>query len=266
VFGLEKFHQYTYGQEVKVQSDHKPLEIIMKKPLHIAPKLLQRMLLRLQKYVIKLEYHPGKEMHLADALSRAYLRNNDCTGELLDETIHVTELLCIPEDRLQEIRHETLRDKSQKELSHVIMTGWPDSVSEMKSIVQPYFNVRDELILQDGVIFRGDRVVIPESMRHDMLCKIHQSHIGTEGCLRRVRENLYWPKMNSETRDFISKCSICRSLDDKQCKETLMPHDVPYRPWAKVACGIFSCDGKDYLVTVDYFYSFWEVDHIPHSA
>jgi hypothetical protein len=57
VFGLEKFHQYTYGQEVKVQSDHKPLEIVMKKPLHIAPKRLQRMFLRLQKYVIKLEYY-----------------------------------------------------------------------------------------------------------------------------------------------------------------------------------------------------------------
>lgn len=40
VFGLEKFHQYTYGRDVKVQSDHKPLEIIMKKPLHIAPKRL----------------------------------------------------------------------------------------------------------------------------------------------------------------------------------------------------------------------------------
>lgn len=104
------------------------------------------------------------------------------------------------------------------------MTGWPDSVSEVNGIVQPYFNVRDQLILQDGVIFRGDRVVIPESMRHDMLRKIHQSHIGTEGCLRRVRENIFWPRMNSETRDFINKCDICRSLDDKQCKETFMPH------------------------------------------
>lgn len=168
------------------------------------------MLLRLQKYSTQLEYHAGREMHLADALSRAYLRNDDRTGELSEETVHVTQLLPIPEDRLQEKRNETQRDKSLKELSHVIMTEWPDSVSEVKGIVQPYFNVRDERILQDGVIFRGDRVVIPESMRHDMLRKIHQSHIGTEDCLRRVQENLFWPRMNSETRDFISKCDICR--------------------------------------------------------
>ena len=80
VFGLENFYQYTYGQDVTVQSDHKPLEIIMNKPLHTAPKRLQRMLLRLHKYSTKLEYHPVKEMHLhvADTLSRAYLRNR-CT-------------------------------------------------------------------------------------------------------------------------------------------------------------------------------------------
>ncbi|CAC5408070.1 unnamed protein product [Mytilus coruscus] len=66
IFGLEKFHSYTYGRTVNVISDHKPLESIMKKPLHAAPKRLQRMLLRLQKYDIILQYRPGKEMYLAD--------------------------------------------------------------------------------------------------------------------------------------------------------------------------------------------------------
>lgn len=72
IFGLEKFHSYTYGRTVNVISDHKPLESIMKKPLHAAPKRLQRMLLRLQKYDIILQYRPGKEMYLADNLSRVY--------------------------------------------------------------------------------------------------------------------------------------------------------------------------------------------------
>ena len=71
IFGLEKFHQYTYGRTVRVISDHKPLESIMYKPLHAAPKRFQRMLLRLQKYDIKLQYRPGKEMYLADTFSRA---------------------------------------------------------------------------------------------------------------------------------------------------------------------------------------------------
>ncbi|CAG2198015.1 unnamed protein product [Mytilus edulis] len=60
VFGLQKFHQYTYGRNVYVTSDHKPLESILKKPLHYAPKRLQRMMLQLQKYNIELVCKPGK--------------------------------------------------------------------------------------------------------------------------------------------------------------------------------------------------------------
>ena len=132
--------------------------------------------------------------------------------------------------------------------------------------MQPYFNIRDELSVQDGIIFRGDRVVVPDSMRQDMLRKIHRSHIGTEGCLRRARDVLYWPGMNSEAKDFISGCDICRSLDDKLCKETLISHEVPTRPWAKVACDLFALNGKDYLVTVDYFSNFWEIDYLTRAT
>jgi hypothetical protein len=62
-----------------------------------------------------------------------------------------------------------------------------------------YFDVRDELTVQNGLIFKGERVVIPTSLRLDMIKRIHYSHIGVEGCLRRARESLYWPGfLNSE--------------------------------------------------------------------
>lgn len=73
VFGMEKFHQYIYGRQVTVQSDHKLLESIHRKPLFSAPKRLQRMVLRLQKYDISVIYVPGRDMVLVDTLSRAYL-------------------------------------------------------------------------------------------------------------------------------------------------------------------------------------------------
>uniref|UniRef100_A0A674AFT5 ribonuclease H n=1 Tax=Salmo trutta TaxID=8032 RepID=A0A674AFT5_SALTR len=60
VFGMERFHQFTYGRTVAVQSDHKPLESIMTKPLLSTPKRLQRMLMRLQNYEVSLRYVPGK--------------------------------------------------------------------------------------------------------------------------------------------------------------------------------------------------------------
>jgi hypothetical protein len=75
VFSLEKFNQYTYGCHVKIQSDHKPLESILKKSLACAPRRLQGMMMRLQKYDYEVRYERGKNMHLADTLSRAYLPN-----------------------------------------------------------------------------------------------------------------------------------------------------------------------------------------------
>ena len=62
VFGAEKFNQYTYGRKVYVESDHKPLEVIYRKPLATAPKRLQRMLLRLQKYDLEIGFKPGQHM------------------------------------------------------------------------------------------------------------------------------------------------------------------------------------------------------------
>ena len=73
VFVCEKFHYYIYGFPINVQSDHKPLESIMQKPLCQVSPRLQRMLLKLQKYNFTVKYTRGKDMHIADALSRAHL-------------------------------------------------------------------------------------------------------------------------------------------------------------------------------------------------
>ena len=77
LFALERFNQYTYGKKVLVENDHKPLEIILKKPLHDAPPRLQRMLLRLQQYDFVFKHKPGKELVVADTLSRAPLPDQD---------------------------------------------------------------------------------------------------------------------------------------------------------------------------------------------
>ena len=80
VYALEKFHQYTYGSTVEMESDHKPLESITKKPLCHAPPRLQRMLLRLQRYDFMIVYKPGKEMVIVDALSRAFVEDRATDG------------------------------------------------------------------------------------------------------------------------------------------------------------------------------------------
>lgn len=79
VFTLNKFDQYIYGRPVTVQSDHKPLSAIASTSLRSAPKRLQGMLLKVQKYNVSIVYKPGREKHLADTLSRAFLANTENT-------------------------------------------------------------------------------------------------------------------------------------------------------------------------------------------
>ena len=77
LFGCVRFHQHIYGNKTFVESDHKPLESKMKKPLPRAPAGLQRMLLRLQRYDFQLSYKSGNKVVLADALPRATVKDAD---------------------------------------------------------------------------------------------------------------------------------------------------------------------------------------------
>ena len=88
VFGL-RFHTYRYGRHITVYNDHKPLEMITKKPIHTAPPCCQRMLLCLQRYDYSLIYKTGKKMVLADRLSRFPSRKGNDPIELHQKVQHL---------------------------------------------------------------------------------------------------------------------------------------------------------------------------------
>ena len=111
VFSVEKFNDYTFGRKTIAHTDHKPLELIVKKPLHRAPKRLQGMMIHLQKYDLEIRYERGNRMFLVDTLSRAYPSRVKVQSEF--ETINVTNYLPISQARLLQIQHETEKENSQ---------------------------------------------------------------------------------------------------------------------------------------------------------
>ena len=265
VFSVEKFNDYTFGRRTIVHTDHKPLESIVKKPLHRAPKRLQGMMIRLQKYDLEVRYERGNKMFLADTLSRAYLPS--CTQvESEFETINMMNYLPISEARLLQIQRETEKDESLQALKAVIQQGWPEHKSALPPVVSPYFNMRDEMSVQDGLIFKGERVVVPKAARGELLRRIHNSHLGVNGCLNRARECLYWPGMTGDIKNHVSTCEACREYERSQTKETLKSHETPSRPWQYVAADLFELEGKSYLVTSDYFSDFFELDHLRSTS
>ena len=69
MFVQEHFHQYIYSKEVQVESDHKPLETILKKPIENVSPRIQLMLLRLLRYKLDVRYVPGTKLYIADTPS-----------------------------------------------------------------------------------------------------------------------------------------------------------------------------------------------------
>eukprot|EP00918_Siedleckia_nematoides_P068218 GHVU01148538.1.p1 GENE.GHVU01148538.1~~GHVU01148538.1.p1 ORF type:complete len:917 (+),score=68.85 GHVU01148538.1:344-2752(+) len=256
-YGLEKFHHYTFGRGVHVVTDHKPLVAISRKPLSKAPRRLQNLLLRAQHYDYNLSWQPGKTLVVAVALFRAPTQKStefEIVGSILEERIK--------DDRLKQIRAATAEDKTLKDLGTVIVAGWPSEKSDLPQYLKPYFDYRDELSVYCGVIYRGERIVIPTSLRQDVKKRVHAGHLGINSCLRRARDLVYWPGMSTEIRQHVEACGTCATYAERQAQDSPMISEIPERPWHKVAADLLSWGGEEYMVTVDYHSNFFELDKL----
>ena len=265
LFGCERFHQYIYGKKVHVESDHKPLESIMKKPLSNAPPRLQRMLLRLQKYDIHLTHKAGKWMILADTLSRAHVMDMD---EKLPEEdgiaqIHMIYANCAATDeKLETIKQETCLDLHLKTLLWYINNGWPRNKEDVSEVLRVYWSYKEDLSVINGIIFKGERIVIPMKMRTDILKKLHQSHMGIEKTKLRARETVFWPGINRQIEDMVKACETCLTNRSQQRREPLIPSEIADYPFQMVGTDLFYWNGQDFLLTVDYYSRYWEIERL----
>ncbi|XP_055371850.1 uncharacterized protein LOC129605879 [Condylostylus longicornis] len=159
LFGCTRFHQYIYGLSILVETDHKSLVSLFKKPLYQIPARLQRFMLRLQAYDLTVQYRPGKFL---------------------------------------------LRDK--------------------------------------------------------MLHRLHESHMGIQRYQNLAKSSIYWPNINNDIYNLISNCETCVKFQNSNLKQELKSHDMVEIPWFKVGCNKFEFNKKPYLLVVDYYSKFIEID------
>ena len=91
------------------------------------------------------------------------------------------------------------------------------------------------------------------------LKRIFLRHMGIEKSLSRARELLYWPEMSQQIKELVEQCDICNRHRNKQTKQPLLQHEVPKRPWQKLATDLFYMNGDSYILLVDYYSKFFEV-------
>jgi hypothetical protein len=219
------------------------------------------MFLKLQPYSLQVQYKRGTDIPIPDALSRLYL--NSYGEKLVDDDACVSVVeFSFTSDKQKQLVEATKYDPELQALITIVQSGWPEQRCDLPSEVKPYWDFRDEIVVQNGIVFRGTRVIIPMTMRSHILQLIHNGHLGIVKCKRRARDVLYWPGINSQIEEIVSKCDICQSLRRKQQKEPLIPHSVPARPWSKIACDIFEFDKVHYQIVVDYYSEYFEFDRL----
>ena len=120
-----------------------------------------------------------------------------------------------------------------------------------------YWSYIDELTLRNGVIFRGNRVVVSKVLQSEMLTRIHASYLGAETYLRKAKDVIYWPKMTSEVKDFIRNCTACNDYLQNN-RKAIISYPIPSKPWSRIAMDIMTLFNRIYLITVDSYSDFWE--------
>ena len=104
----------------------------------------------------------------------------------------------LPDVQLQKIKEATLEDTSLQQLSNIICSGWPARRTKVPSNLEMYWNFRDELSVADGIILKGEKLLIPTSLQKDMLTRIHTGHMGVTKCIQRAKEVMFWPGMSKK--------------------------------------------------------------------
>ncbi len=267
VFATSRFHQYVYGTHFVVENDHKPLKFILKKPLAVCPPRIQRLMLRLQRYDFQYNWTPGKELLLADALSRNpqnILSEEDiCLQQELECQVHmVTSSLPFTETTRAKFRQAVQDEPIFQSLTKLIVNGWPDSCEVLSENLKPYWNFREELSMFDGLVFKGERVLVPGLFQKEMLSRVHEGHLGIDKCIARAKSCMFWVGITNQIKQLCGECEICQSHQNRQQKEPLISHERPDIPWHKLGTDVFHFDDKNFILVVDYYSNYFEIAHL----
>lgn len=263
-FGIEKFSQFVYGKHFIVETDHRPLIHIIKKPLNDCPARLQRILIQLRKYDFELVFKPGKELILADTLSRAF--ENKIFDENLDLEIDaqvclISMQLNATDERIEELKNNTKEDEELSLLMQYVKKEWPN-YGEIPNNLKFYYKFRGEINVINGLVYKGQKLIVPKKSRQHILEKIHYGHLGRNKCTAKARVSFFWPSMSKQIEDLVTSCYLCRTYQKTQIHEPMISHEIPDIPFNKVAADVYHLFNESYLLVIDYYSKYVDVTNL----
>ncbi|XP_043192429.1 uncharacterized protein K02A2.6-like isoform X3 [Amphibalanus amphitrite] len=207
----------------------------------------------------------GGGENTADALSRLPAPVTEAAD---DESITVAAV----EAHLQAVTREELvsasrSDPQLQQLAEQIPRPWPTRYGDCPAALRPFYRFRGELGAVEDVLVRGERLLVPTSLRQRLLAAAHEGHQGIVLTKQRIKQHFWWPGLDAAVEEMVRACEVCASSDKTATPRNAPLHPVPLPegPWEKVGIdfiGPMEGGGQRQrfaIVLVDYFSKWPEV-------
>ena len=137
------------------------------------------------------------------------------------------------------------------------MEGWPSKCSDLPTILKPYWTIKDYISIDDGILLKGQQIIIPDSLKTDILSQLHNfSHQGIEKTRSLARKCVYWPNINDDIAKEVGECTVCNTFMNSLPPEPMYEREIPTVPWEMLRSDIFDYKRQKYLLVCDYFSKF----------
>lgn len=254
IFGLCKFNQYLYGRPFTLVSDNKPLLAIfnpMKGIPQYSANRLRRWAVILSNYQYKLQYIKSKE-NCADFLSRSPTETNDGVWESVDvDYVNYFSDNHFIATNFEIIKRETVNDSTLRTVIEYVSKGWKKEAKNNVE-VKRYFNIRNDLTLENNVLLWNNRIVIPDSLRSLVLKQLHESHLGIIKMKCIARKYFYWPGINKDIENLAMSCENCVVNKASPPKNVLQTWNWPENIFERIHIDYFGPFlNKHFLIVLD---------------
>ena len=133
--------------------------------------------------------------------------------------------------------------------------GWPHQRRHVPRLARRYWDFRDELSTDDGMLLKEPRLIIPRELQEGYLSSLHKGHLSANKVQENATQHMYWTGFDADIEDYTKRCQECIKRS-QVAKESLQPHDILEGPWRKLGMDYFNFNGNSYVLICDYFLKF----------
>lgn len=252
VFGCEKYKKFLLGTSFTIRNDQQPLRKLLAFDAGVPTTCsarLQRWALRLSQFKYNLEYSKGENNVHSDCLSRLPLPQTVSISEPYELIFTMSSIDDSPIN-CSDIQRHTDSDPDLSDLKRCIKFGFPNRKTNNPFLSQFRNSVGELTILKGCILFRN-RVLIPKSLRNNVLNQFHEGHPGICAMKSMVRSLIWYPNIDSDIERLVKNCSQCQATARKPPQTRSVEWPKPPRPWSRIHIDHFFFDNHIFLIVVD---------------